>query len=216
MFLIISIVGALLSLDATVVGNFMISRPIVAAPIIGWILGDINTGFAIGIIFEMLWVNLIYVGAMVPINLTIFTTLVLGVNYTVPHRGDAFTMFVILIALPIVYLFKHIEILVRTWNSRMARKVDDCINNHKSACITFVMAYSITFFFLASFVYLIIVLPVTEQIAKVLYFQLPLTFIKALEASYSILPIIGFAAMFNHFFQRSLKHHKAAHNGQQH
>jgi mannose/fructose/N-acetylgalactosamine-specific phosphotransferase system component IIC len=45
--------GGLLGLDATGVGQFMLSRPIVAGTLTGWLLGDVATGATIGILLEL-------------------------------------------------------------------------------------------------------------------------------------------------------------------
>jgi len=49
----ISILGGLLGLDATAVGQFMASRPIVSGVLAGWVLGDAGLGIAIGVILEL-------------------------------------------------------------------------------------------------------------------------------------------------------------------
>lgn len=61
-------VGALLFLDATAVGHFLISAPIVTAPIIGWLLGDITIGLVIGAYLELIWIGLLPVGSRIPPN----------------------------------------------------------------------------------------------------------------------------------------------------
>ena len=45
--------GGLLALDATSVGQFMVSRPLVASTLTGWWLGDARLGLEIGAILEL-------------------------------------------------------------------------------------------------------------------------------------------------------------------
>ena len=47
------VLGGLLALDATSVGQFMISRPLVAGTLTGWWLGDPALGLEIGAILEL-------------------------------------------------------------------------------------------------------------------------------------------------------------------
>jgi mannose PTS system EIID component len=61
-------IGALLFLDATAVGHFLISAPIVTAPLIGWFLGDITLGLIIGAYLELIWIGLLPVGSRIPPN----------------------------------------------------------------------------------------------------------------------------------------------------
>lgn len=49
----VSILGGVLGLDATAVGQFMASRPLVAGALSGWILGDPVLGAAIGAVLEL-------------------------------------------------------------------------------------------------------------------------------------------------------------------
>ena len=45
---------ALLELDAASVGPFLLSRPVVIGPIIGWLAGSTSTGAVLGVVFEAL------------------------------------------------------------------------------------------------------------------------------------------------------------------
>ncbi|MCG6955289.1 MAG: PTS sugar transporter subunit IIC [Gemmatimonadetes bacterium] len=49
----LSLVGGLLALDATSVGQFMISRPLVAGLLAGWVSGDPPLGLLIGALLEL-------------------------------------------------------------------------------------------------------------------------------------------------------------------
>lgn len=49
----LSVLGGLLALDATSVGQFMVSRPIVAGALTGWAVGEPTLGIAIGAILEL-------------------------------------------------------------------------------------------------------------------------------------------------------------------
>jgi len=49
----VTLVGGLLALDGTSVGQFMLSRPLVAGALVGWILGEPALGLTIGAILEL-------------------------------------------------------------------------------------------------------------------------------------------------------------------
>lgn len=51
--LVIALLGAVLALDTTSVGQTMVSRPLVAGPLTGWILGDPALGLAVGAVLEL-------------------------------------------------------------------------------------------------------------------------------------------------------------------
>ena len=67
----IALIGGLIGLDRTAVGQFMISQPIVAAPLTGWMLGDPIAGIIIGVVLELIWVLDMPIGAFVPADATI-------------------------------------------------------------------------------------------------------------------------------------------------
>lgn len=50
---LLSLLGGLLALDGTSVGQFMVSRPLVAGVLVGWLLGDPVAGVAVGTILEL-------------------------------------------------------------------------------------------------------------------------------------------------------------------
>lgn len=64
------LVGALVALicglDRTALVQIMISRPIVAAPLVAWLLGEPLIGLQVGLMVELLWLARLPVGAAVP------------------------------------------------------------------------------------------------------------------------------------------------------
>src|SRR2546422_7665644 len=55
--------GTLVGLDLVSVPQVMIARPIVAGPVAGAILGDLGTGLALGVLFELFQYDVLPVGA---------------------------------------------------------------------------------------------------------------------------------------------------------
>ncbi len=51
--ILIALLGGTLALDATSVGQFMLSRPLVAGAITGWVVGDPVLGLTIGTLLEL-------------------------------------------------------------------------------------------------------------------------------------------------------------------
>jgi mannose/fructose/N-acetylgalactosamine-specific phosphotransferase system component IIC len=59
----LSLLGGLVATDSTSFGQFMLSRPLVAATLAGWIVGDPKAGAAIGLILEAFQLGVLPVGA---------------------------------------------------------------------------------------------------------------------------------------------------------
>ena len=56
-----------------------IFRPIVVGPVVGLIMGDTTTGFAVGVAIELMFLAVIFVGTAVPPNPTISTAIATGI-----------------------------------------------------------------------------------------------------------------------------------------
>jgi PTS system mannose-specific IIC component len=59
-------VAVVCGLDRTAAGQFMLCRPIVAAPLTGWLLGEASIGLQVGAMLELLWLGRLPVGAAIP------------------------------------------------------------------------------------------------------------------------------------------------------
>ncbi|MGD9019102.1 MAG: PTS sugar transporter subunit IIC, partial [Desulfuromonadales bacterium] len=65
-YLLAGMVSMLTGLDRVAFVQFMISRPLVAGPLTGWVLGDPLTGLEVGMLLELLWLGRLPVGAAIP------------------------------------------------------------------------------------------------------------------------------------------------------
>ena len=61
-----ALVALICGLDRMAVLQVMVSRPIVAAPLVAWLLGDPLVGLQIGMMVELLWLARLPVGAAIP------------------------------------------------------------------------------------------------------------------------------------------------------
>jgi len=62
-FFILSIIGAALVMDTSVAFQVLVSQPIIASTIIGWIMGDPLLGLEFGLLLQLLWIGHLPVGA---------------------------------------------------------------------------------------------------------------------------------------------------------
>lgn len=96
-------VGA--GLDRTAAGQFMISRPIVAAPLVGFLLGAPLTGLQVGAMVELLWLGRLPVGAAIPPDDTQVaigaTVLAITLAPLLNLDGAAFAVLCLLVAMPV-------------------------------------------------------------------------------------------------------------------
>jgi mannose/fructose/N-acetylgalactosamine-specific phosphotransferase system component IIC len=199
-----SIIGAICNLDNSLIGNIMISRPIFIGPFLGLILGDFKIGLEIGFLFEFLFADVLYAGTAIPLNITLLTALVLGCNAVMPQYGDALVMFVIILSIPMVYIMRQVEIGMRAFNSHIANTLSEFIKDEKYGHIYMSMFHSIFIFVFVNFILLFVCIVLTSELAKILFFELPYNIISALNLTYSVLPVLGFAVVLNIFLYGSV------------
>jgi len=72
-WLLVSMVLAFLSLDISAFGQFMLCRPIVVGPLVGWMTGHPGLGLEMGALIELIWIGDVPVGAHLPLDLTMLT-----------------------------------------------------------------------------------------------------------------------------------------------
>ncbi len=59
----VSIWGGMVALDTTAALQLMISQPLVAASVIGLLMGNVMIGFTIGLLLQLVWLNELPIGA---------------------------------------------------------------------------------------------------------------------------------------------------------
>lgn len=114
--------AVLLGLDRTAALQIMVSRPLVAGPLVGFVLGDPLTGLTVGMLLELLWLCRMPVGASIPHDDTQITvsatTLAIALTGTI-GGGAGLTLSALLVALPLGKIGQHVERVVRTQNQRL-------------------------------------------------------------------------------------------------
>lgn len=66
--LLLTIIGSLILLDKQAIGEFGISQPIVACPLIGLIFGEGYTGLFLGGILQLVWIGSLPLGSKEPLD----------------------------------------------------------------------------------------------------------------------------------------------------
>jgi len=61
--ILVSLIGSLIVFDTSVAFQFLISQPLIACTLLGWILGDAQLGMQVGFIMQLLWLGDMPVGA---------------------------------------------------------------------------------------------------------------------------------------------------------
>lgn len=115
---LISLLIGFLGLDTTIAFQVLISQPIFACSILGWLLGDIAMGIEIGIMMQLLWLNIIPAGASVfpEGNVASMVTCVIAIQFA--HLGIPNIVFTVAFGIGIVVSYAG------AWLTVMDRKLN--------------------------------------------------------------------------------------------
>ena len=198
--LIVSIVGGILCLDRIFV-QAMISRPIVAAPVIGLILGDPYTGLIAGAFIELFWIDRLPIGTYIPPNDTIVAVLIaagaIESGRILGYLPQGLIALAVLIFIPLAILEQKMELWVICGNEKLARDalsaaahgdVRSISRNHLRAALRG---------WLLPTGMILIALPLGVGAMTWVYPRLAPWTIRGLNLVYGILPLIGAAVAFN-------------------
>ena len=121
-------VALVCGLDRTAILQLMISRPIVAAPLVGCLLGEPLVGLQIGLLVELLWLARLPVGAAIPPDDTqvAIASCVLTVNLTRAFnpQGPELLLLCLLVAIPLGKVGQYFDHFARQMNVRLLQNTE--------------------------------------------------------------------------------------------
>lgn len=163
-YLYAGLVALLVGLDRTALLQLLICRPIVAAPLTGWVLGDFQLGLQAGALLELLWLGRLPVGAAIPPDDTQIavggTTLALMMGAGAGAEGLPMLLLCLLVALPLGKCGQLFDHLARQGNGRLLVRAEQELTRRRPAAAGRWHLLGLGFFALSSLgTYLGIILP---------------------------------------------------------
>jgi mannose/fructose/N-acetylgalactosamine-specific phosphotransferase system component IIC len=194
-----ALIGMFCSMDITFFGQFMICRPIFCAPIVAYFMGDVNTGLWIGMIVELLWINAIPMGVIVPVDVSLISILstfwvckyFIGIQEAV--------VFALVLAVPFAYFYRSIDISGRNFNIKIMHFVENGIKNQKYWRIYAGIYLGFFLFATRLFLFYLFAMYVGGLIYSGLYLQLSQFILLGLRNAWYLLPVVGFALTIKEF-----------------
>jgi PTS system mannose-specific IIC component len=123
-YLLAGLVAMLTGLDRVAVVQVMISRPLVAAPLTGLVLGNPMLGLEVGMLLELLWLGRLPVGAAIPPDDTQAavgaTVLAFSMGHMLDLVGMPMVILAVLVAIPLGKFGQIFDRLARNVNDRLA------------------------------------------------------------------------------------------------
>lgn len=190
----VAFAGAIIGLDRTAVGQSMISQPIVAGPLTGWMLGEPATGIIIGAVLELLWVLDMPVGTFVPADATVSAVSATAIAAMGSTAGAPLSLigFCILLTVAMVPITMKADSIVRHRNSRLADAVVTASGKDAGRALARAHFSGLAAFYLKSVILYLLFLPL--GVAAVFVFNhLPENIHRAMSLYVKLLPLLGIA-----------------------
>jgi len=198
--LIVSIAGGLFCLDRVFIQT-LISRPIVAAPVTGAILGDPYTGLIAGAFIELFWIDHLPIGAYVPPNDTVAAILIAACaiesGRILGHLPQGLIALAVLISVPFAYLAQQMDRWIIRGNERPANDALKNVMDGAPPAIARKHLFAALKTWLLSAGLILIAIPIGIGVMTWGYPRLTPRFIRGLDLVYGLIPLIGTAVTLN-------------------
>lgn len=185
---------ALLELDTTYFGQFLLSRPVVVGSVIGFLTGDFFLGLQLGIFTELIYLDFIPIGGIVPPSGAISA----GVGTIMAHFFNMDIYFAFFVGIVSGILFSFVEKKVRRYRSSILPKIARLLIDGKTTP-GMVMFQSIVFQYLTVFTFLILTITIIGPLFAFISHDIPEKLHIAFKFSYFVVPWVGLSVLFISF-----------------
>lgn len=172
-------------------GTCMVMRPLVVAPLVGLVLGDLATGLVVGASLELVFMGAMQIGAAVPPDVIVGAGL--GTAFAIISGKGTETA--LTLALPISILAQSIKValfIVRSWFMDFAMKLAADANIRGMHALNFggLMLQS-GMYFLVGFIAVLLGAPAVTSFVE----AIPPVIMSGLTLAGGMIPAVGFALL---------------------
>ncbi len=211
--LVICLLAAFLSIDVRTIGGTMLSRPLVVAPLTGFLMGDARTGFLVAYFIELVWVGMLPVGAYLPVEVLPVTvvSVYLASTYTASlgSFSESIIMFCIIISIPVGFMSRWLESHIRELNSRLSDYLDGEVQEERIPNVELITYMNIAVTLLKGFLVCFVPIFFGSHVLLNVYNSLPDNVKAALGTSFYLVPLVGIAVVMEIFFMKKYTLHFA-------
>lgn len=122
--LILGLVGVFTILDSRLLGRLNFERPLISCTIVGLLLGDLQTGLAVGASIELMSLGLVVIGAAAPPDMNMAAIICAAFAILT----DASVETALALAVPIAVLGQMLGVVMRTILSNLTHVADKAID----------------------------------------------------------------------------------------
>ncbi|MHC5375540.1 PTS mannose/fructose/sorbose/N-acetylgalactosamine transporter subunit IIC [Enterococcus sp. LJL120] len=181
---------------STMGGIFHLNRPIVVGPLIGLVLGDLQTGIFLGATFESVFLGVIAVGGSVPADAT--TGAIMGTAIGILSGADSSTA--LAIAVPVSMLGVLLTQVTYAYTPLLLPKMDALAEaGDEKGVVRYNFTISLLFPLLTTVAIFFAVLLGVDAVQSLLN-SIPEFVTDGFTAAAAMLPAVGFAMLLNMLF----------------
>src|SRR5699024_6724083 len=164
---------------------------IVLAPIVGLLMGDLQTGLIVGGTLELIFMGAVEIGGGVTANYTIGT--IIGTAFAITTGQDAQSA--LTIAVPAALIGSFFEVLAKTGSTFIVNAVEESIRKNKIGGITIAVHSGNLLHFLSNFIPIFLALFFGIQAVENLLSSTPDWLQNGIGVAGNLLPALGFALL---------------------
>lgn len=202
-----AIAGGLLCLDR-IFFQVMVSRPVVAASVIGLLLGDLYVGMITGALIELIWIDRLPVGTVVPPNDTVSAVLISAAVILAGRSLGAVSKEVIalgiILLLPTALAGQIMDIWIIRGNDKIARAALKTAADGDIDGVSRLHIRALMRTYLINTVFIFTALGIGVYALQTIYPLIPPAVLKSLVYVYLFLPILGVAVALNTIHLRGM------------
>ncbi|HID38787.1 MAG TPA: hypothetical protein EYP36_04640 [Calditrichaeota bacterium] len=151
----LSLAGAALMMDTTATFQILVSQPIVACTVIGYLAGDPSMGLHIGLLLQLLWLSDLPVGAtLIPAGnyaSIVSAAVAVELNKYFPEKHYLIVLSIVIYALILSYLGAKMTKVNRNWNTYFFNKAVQHVESGNTRAITLINYQALGIHFLIAF-----------------------------------------------------------------
>jgi len=202
-----SLLGGLICLDRVVIQS-MIARPVIAAPLMGFFLGDPYSGLMIGALVELFWIDRLPIGTFIPPNDSLTAILITAScifsSKIIGHNFREIMAFSLILYIPCGYIGQKMDAFYIRLNDRLAKAALRCAEKADINGIATRHLLSPALYFLLSFSFILLFLLPGTAITTFLFPRFQISILKALNMIFFFFPLLGIAVAMNTIHLRGM------------
>jgi len=194
--MMVSLVGGILCLDRISL-QVMISRPVVAGPLTGWMLNDPLTGLVCGAMIELIWMDRLPIGTYIPPNDTMTAVIITAITILMGSHAEQASRELIacsmLAFLPLGYAGQQLDLWGIRSNDKLSKRAISLADRADVRGVSRKHLEAMLKSFVFSILFMFVSITIGSWALAYVFPRLPLFALRALKLSYYFIPLLGIA-----------------------